>query len=290
MRRYRTLKFGIIFQAQSPETFRKVKYTLDVFNSTSAKVLMIETYKEQFSYKNLEFVLSFEELIKKSNIVIAVGGDGTIMHCAKLCAQYGKPIFGINSGHLGFLASLQGENFEKLKELIDGNYKLSNRIMLKARLLNSSKEFFIFNDLVISRSSESQVARFEVIKNSERISSYYADGIILSTPTGSTAYSLSAGGPIVEPEMKCMIVTPICPHSLAARSVIMNSDESLIIEYVPKENSKVSILVDGSRCLLTASRGRIEIGQSPLKARFITLKDSSFYGNINEKLISKMNF
>ncbi len=284
------MKFGIIFRAESIGTLGKVRYILETFNSAEYEFLMIKNYIKQFNYKNLKFVLNVEELIINSNIVIAIGGDGTIIHCAKLCAQKGKPIFGINSGHLGFLASLQGKNLQRLEEILEGNYKLSSRIMLKAKLLNSSKEFLVFNDLVISRSLDSQVARFKVLKNSERISSYHADGIIVSTPTGSTAYSLSAGGPIVEPEMKCMVVTPVCPHSLTARSVIMTSCESLVIEYLPKEKSNLSILVDGSRCLLTSTEGKIEIRQSAFEAKFITLKDSSFYGHINEKLISKMYF
>lgn len=284
------MKFGIIFKTENSETIRKLNYTLETFNYMDAEVLMIKNYSKQFNYKNIEFVLSFEEVIANSDIVIAIGGDGTIMHCAKLCAQRGKPIFGINSGHLGFLASLKGEDFGKLKELIDGEYKTSNRIMLKAKLLDSSQEYFIFNDLVISRSSESQVSRFDLIRNYGRVSSYYADGIIVSTPTGSTAYSLSAGGPIVEPEMKCMVVTPICPHSLTTRSIIMNSYESLFIEYVPKEKSKINIMIDGSRCLLTPNKGKIEIQQSSFEAKFITLKDSNFYSHLNEKLISKMHF
>lgn len=284
------MKFGIIFRNDNIETLKKVEKTLETLNFAGVKVLMIKDYSHQFEYKNIEFVLSFQEVVKNSDVVIAVGGDGTIMHCAKLCAKFSKPILGINSGHLGFLASLQGENLERLKDILKGNYKLSSRIMLKATLLNFSKEFLVFNDLVISRSSESQVAEFRLLKNSEQISSYYADGVIVATPTGSTAYSLSAGGPIVEPEMKCMVVTPICPHSLTARSFITVSSESIIIEYTPKEYSKISILVDGKKCLLTSNRGKLEIQQSSFEAKFITLEENNFYSHINEKLISKMYF
>lgn len=284
------MKFGIVFRSDNMETLKKVEKALEILNFAGVKVLMISDYSQQFKYKNVEFVLRFQEVVKNSDMVIAVGGDGTIMHCAKLCAKFSKPTLGINSGHLGFLASLQGESLEGLKEILKGNYKLSSRIMLRAKLLNFSKEFLVFNDLVISRSSESQVAEFKLLKNGEQISSYYADGVIVATPTGSTAYSLSAGGPIVEPEMKCMVVTPICPHSLTARSLITSSSESIIIEYAPKEHSKISILVDGNRRLLTSNKGKLEIQQSFFEAKFVTLKENNFYGHINEKLISKMYF
>lgn len=256
----------------------------------SKKIInIIKKFNYNFNLYNLNNFKILDNFILNSNIVIVIGGDGTIMHIAKICAKYDKLILGVNSGNLGFLATLDQNNIQKLIDILDKKYTISTRILLEAEipgLLEQNKNILFFNDIVISRGFKSQIINYELNKNSNTICEYSADGIIVSSPSGSTAYSLSAGGPIVEPEMKCMIVTPICAHCLTARTLILNSNEEIVINYKLKENSEVHISIDGNICYSNLKNSYVIVKQSELFVRFVNL-NNNFYNNIDKKLINK---
>ncbi|MEG2429228.1 MAG: NAD(+)/NADH kinase, partial [Oscillospiraceae bacterium] len=163
----------------------------------------------------------FNEIIKNADIIIALGGDGTILHCAKQAIKYDIPILGINVGRLGFMAGLEVSELELLKNLVNRNYRVEKRMMLKCihKSQGIINEYIALNDIVLSNGKVSKIIDLQVYANDNKVGNFRADGLIFATPTGSTAYTLSAGGPIIEPEIECISMTPICPHSLIARTI-----------------------------------------------------------------------
>ena len=180
----------------------------------------------------------------KADILVVIGGDGTIIHSAKRAAEYSKPVLGLNAGRVGYLAGLEGNELDKLKNLITGDYKIKNRMLLSVKV--GDKEYFSLNDAVISKGPLSRMIDITVTLDGEHIS-YRADGLIAATPTGSTAYSLSAGGPIVDPDLDTIILTPICPQSLYARPILIAPNEEIQISVTPPEDTGAYITIDGEQ-------------------------------------------
>lgn len=279
------MNIAVIFNDQKDNDFENIRVIINTLLKFNASVRMTKHRSENFGEFKITFLHSLEDLINSSDVILAIGGDGTIMHTAKLAAEFNKPVLGINSGLLGFMASIEKNQTDKLWALVNGNYKISNRMMLEIKYKDS--KFFALNDVVINRAPDSQIVDYKIYKLSESVCGYRADGIIVATPTGSTAYSLSAGGPIVQPDMNCMIITPVCAHSLYARSMVLNSDEPITVEYNFKNDSKVFITIDGQVCFSDSMNGKLEIKKSNLFAKFIVLEQNSFYKNIDKKLINK---
>lgn len=248
-------------------------------------------------YKN-KIILSFSaeygeesELIADCDIVIAIGGDGTIIRCAGLCAAFNKPILGINCGRLGFMAALEHTELEKLALLKEGKYTKSRRMMLSAFVYKGEKltgSFNALNDIVLSKCSGSKIADFEVSKEDRLISSLRADGIIFSTPTGATAYSMSAGGPIIEPELECIEFTQICPHSLFARSMIFSRDSILNIRCHANSDAKADLTIDGNHVFDIGVNDRVMIKRSDNYIELIDIIGGSFFNSINRKLMQPL--
>ena len=167
--------------------------------------------------------LSTQELLQWCDAVIAIGGDGSLIHAAKKAVLYKKPVLGVNAGNLAFMAGVEKNELHLLKNLIDGTYVIDPRMMLEVRYQTfgddtPSVQTSCLNDVVIARGEQIKLINLDVFADGKRVNHYYSDGIILSTPTGSTAYSLSSGGPVVDPKIESILLTPICTHSLFARS------------------------------------------------------------------------
>ena len=176
-----------------------------------------------------------EEIFEAADAVIVLGGDGSILDAARRAAPLGKPLLGINMGHLGYMTELEMSEISLLSRLVEGNYRIDERSMLSVSVLSERgvrNESFALNDAVISNGSISRVVDLELYEGGELVSSYRSDGIIVATPTGSTAYSMSAGGPIADPKLACLCVTPVCPHSLSARSLLFRDDAVIDIKNV----------------------------------------------------------
>ena len=187
------------------------------------------------------------ETIEKSSVVIAIGGDGTILHIAKHAAVLQKPILGINCGRVGFIANLEPSELSLLSKLFDHSYTVDERMLLEVTVeMNDKTEtLYALNDVTISKGSVSRMIEIDVKLNGEFINSFRSDGIIISTPTGSTAYALSAGGPVIEPHMKCILLTPICPHSLFSRSILFSDDSTVEVCVNERCTEDVFVTVDG---------------------------------------------
>ena len=244
-------------------------------------VLVDKKYKNYFIGFKVCFFEDTNELIEQSDVAIAFGGDGTILKISKSFAVFSKPVLGINGGKVGFISAFEKSQIDKLKDLIEGNYKIVDRIMLETFI--NEKRFLALNDIVLSRNDNSQILDYEIYSKNNKICSYRSDGVIVSTPTGSSAYSLSAGGPIIKETMKCLCITPICAYSLFNKSVILD-DEELEIKYFPRKDSMVNISVDGKAFFSYSNEDSLKIKISKINAKFITFNDINSF-SMNEKFI-----
>lgn len=228
------------------------------------------------------------ELTKNCDAVIAVGGDGTILRSATIAAVYDKPILGLNHGRLGFMAGLEISELDLISCLFTKEYTIQKRMMLDVSVRMDGKCHYrniALNDVVLSRGAMSHIIDFNVMHNSDACLNYRADGLIISTPTGSTAYSLSAGGPVVDPSVKCIILTPVCPHSLCDRSVIFASDACLDIEPNITYNNKLYLTIDGDGIFELEKNCTVHIKRSKLNAKFIIIKQNSFSKVFTKKML-----
>lgn len=227
-------------------------------------------------------VLTPPEIYAAADIVIAVGGDGTIIHTAKHAAEYEKPVLGVNAGRLGFMAGLERDELEKLEKLISGDYTVETRMMLEAVLSGqTNRRFYCLNDAVVSGGPVSKLIDITVMLDGQQMN-YRADGLIFATPTGSTAYSISAGGPVVDPSINGILLTPICPHSLVARTVLMSADKVLFVSargadaYLTSDGEE-AVRINGSSLSISAAHDR--------QVKLIKMKQDTFYNVLNQKLI-----
>ena len=193
--------------------------------------------------------ISAEEAYKSVDAVVVLGGDGTILESARRAAPYDTPVIGLNLGRLGYMAELELGELDQLSRLVSGDYKIETRSMINIELVTPEgvvkKNEYALNDAVLSNGSISRVVDIELYESGVAIASYRADGIIVSTPTGSTAYSLSAGGAIVDPRLECLCVTPICPHSLYSRPLVFPDSACVEIKNTCQREKKVFLTVDG---------------------------------------------
>lgn len=227
-------------------------------------------------------VLSTDNFKKDVTFAIVLGGDGTILKASRYYCKYEVPILGINLGRLGFLSQADSNQIDKAIEcILKGFYKIENRLMLSA--LNDSMQ--ALNDIVIKGDSFSRTSRLYVQINNNIVCDYLADGLIISTPTGSTAYTLSAGGPILAPSLDAMVIVPICPHTMNARPIVIPSDEVIKIT---SSNDKpiLKMSADGQNTVDISTKEIIDIKKSQYKAKLVLLnmEKNSFYSVLKQKL------
>lgn len=222
----------------------------------------------------------FDTLYNKADVVVAIGGDGTIIRCVQIVALLNKPILGVNAGRIGYLASLEPDNLDDLAKLCDGNYTVEERMMLKIEY--DGVTYHALNDFVVSRGPRSKLIDLDVDINGHKIS-YRADGIIISTPTGSTAYSLAAGGPVLEPETNNMIISPICPYSLFSRSLVLDGNSDIAVTFA-MEKFEAYMSVDGRLPVLIEPDKPIKISRANHSAKIININNLSFYDVLSKKL------
>lgn len=263
------------------KSFEYTKKVIDKLYSLNMEVLLEKKYSQWFESKNVFFCESISEMVDLCDIVLTVGGDGTVIHFAKYAAESFKPILGINLGRLGFITGMEKDELFKLDLLAEKNYKVQHRTMLKVTTLKGKgEEFFAFNDMVVSRDRLSKIIDFSVYLGENEVCSYRADGLIMSTSTGSTAYSLSAGGPVIDPTLDCMILTPICSHSMFAKPIIFSGNVPVSIK--AKKGSEVFLSIDGNNVDMTnCSEVKIELADK--KSNLIMFDNRSFYRRLSEK-------
>jgi len=228
-----------------------------------------------------------EKFLNKVELIISLGGDGTLLRAARLAASTDIPVFGVNLGGLGFLTQISSDDLEKsLEKLYQEKYFLDERMMLDCSVKRKDKEikkFTALNDIVIGKGAFARIICLATYVNDDYVITYSADGLVISTSTGSTAYSLSAGGPIVNPSINSMILTPICPHTLSARPLIIGENDQVRITLESGEE-EVMVTIDGQEGFTLEPEDEVIVKKSIHNARLITFKEKSFYAILREKL------
>ena len=230
---------------------------------------------------------SLAKELPDADMLICFGGDGTILHAARDATLHDVPILGINMGSVGFMAELERGELALLSPLAKGEYTIEERMMLDVRVFRGEKQVcqdLALNDAVISKGSMARVAEMEVLADQVLATAINGDGVIVATPTGSTAYSMSAGGPIVEPTSQCIIVTPVCAHRLTARAMVL-APQRMVTVRLPKGNRKhLYLSVDGGKAVRLTGGDRVEIERSAHATKLVQLSNRSFYQVIHQKL------
>jgi len=217
-------------------------------------------------------------MCKEANFLVALGGDGTLISLARRAYKYDKPILGINAGNLGFLTDINPENIEEfLDKFLNKEYRIDERMVIEIDF--EGKKLYAFNDVVISKDVISSMIHIKVDTNESFLNTYRGDGLIISTPTGSTAYNLSAGGPVVYPLTEGFIFTPICPHSLTQRPLVLPSDFELEIEVKEK---MAKLIIDGQE--IYNMNNKIKIKKAKRKAKLIHRVERNYFEVLREKL------
>ncbi len=226
-----------------------------------------------------------DELYKSADIVIAIGGDGTIIRYAKRAALNDKPVLGINAGRVGFLANVEQNELNLLSKLKNGGYKIEPRMMLNVKICENGKtvsEYNALNDAVITSGFISRIVDISAYVSGDAIN-YRADGLIISTPTGSTAYSMSAGGPIIDPCTENICITPICSHSLSAKPILLSANTLIKLKAHSKKRTEIFLTVDGRKVANIKPYTDIYITKSDKSAKLVRLNERSFYKTLSYK-------
>lgn len=226
-----------------------------------------------------------EDLVAESDLIVAFGGDGTILSAARMVGKSQVPILGINLGKLGFLAEVSLEDLEHfIKDVVNDQHVVEERSILRVAMDKEKSEMFALNEVVIDKSSSSRVIHLSVYVNSDFLVSFQGDGIIVSTPTGSTGYALAAGGPIIAPTTDVVVLQPISPHSLSARTVIV-PDSSQISIVVGKLSDEARVTTDGQTERVFSPPGTINIMKADYSVKLVKRKDRSYYDVLRAKLL-----
>jgi len=228
---------------------------------------------------------SENDIFNKADFIVTIGGDGTIIRFAKKAAEYKKPILGINAGRMGYLANIEQSEYKLLGKLLTGDYSVEKRILMDVTVTDEDGQkntYRAFNDAVITSGFISRIIDVYTGIDKDRIH-YRANGIIISTPTGSTAYSMSAGGPIIDPSSNCMCITPICSHSLAAKPIIFDGSKKLDVSAYSKKRTDIYLSVDGKKVTSVRPNTKIEITKSDYFVELIVLNDRNFYKTLSIK-------
>jgi len=277
-------KVGIILNQEKREIYQNAWLIIDWLQKRKIEVFVPPWLSDKFSSCQ---GLNLQEMKEKIDFLITLGGDGTIFQAAREFAPCRIPLIGINLGGLGFLTEIPLANFENgLSSVLDGKYKIEHRLMLQTFVFRKGTQvenFICLNDVVIGKSSLPRIISLKTFVNDELVTTYSADGLIVSTPTGSTAYSLSAGGPVVHPSLKVMILSPICAHTLAVRSLILCQNDQIEVILEPPA-PEVLLTIDGQVGFPLQEMDLIKIHKAPFQAHLIRLRESLFFEVLRTKL------
>ena len=278
--------FNITEKRQAAEAViaKLIEIGCDVVLPTRAsdKFTQNKEWKERVEY------LPFDRFYKGLSVVIILGGDGTILESARFAALNGVPVLGMNLGRLGYLAELEMSELDQLQRVAEGDFYLEEHSMIKVTLLSERKGKlhcgYALNDAVVTNTSSTKVIDLELTENDVPVANYRADGLIVATPTGSTAYSMSAGGSVIDPRLKCICVTPICPHSFGSKPMVFPENVELEIKNNCQREKYLSLIIDGKKSYEVYYGDRVCVSKATTTAKFIRLKPRSFYLTLCRKM------
>ncbi|NIP39884.1 MAG: NAD(+)/NADH kinase [Candidatus Dadabacteria bacterium] len=279
------MKVGIVGKTDNGEVVRLTKLLVDKFSSYGVEVCLEEGLAGLTGHENS---FQAQNIHKHSDVVIVLGGDGTFLGVSRTLSGTDIPIVGINMGNLGFLTEVTREEALELVDIIaKGSYDIETREMISTRVIREGKEFCsydVLNDVVISRGIVSRVVDLAIEVNGKQITTVKADGLILSTPTGSTAYSLSAGGPIVFPTLPLMIITPICPHTLTNRPLVVSNQRKIKVRSL-SDNTELHLTLDGQISFDLMVEDIVEVTKSEKSVKFIRSPFRDYFSILKTKLM-----
>lgn len=270
------------------KNFATVRRAMDILRASGLDVRLCLPFEVDKSYelpRDLRFSRLDREL-PNADMVICFGGDGTILHMAKAATRHNLPILGVNIGTMGFMAELESTELDQLSRLSKGDYTLDKRMMLDVSVLQGDKVLFhdlCLNDAVVTKGAIARVVHLSVKCDGVQAMEFGGDGVIVATPTGSTAYSLSAGGPIVEPEANNILVTPICAHDVGSRCMVASEKRVITVELTRNARRNAYLSVDGGRALRLNLGDKTVIRKADLTTKLIRLQERSFYDLVNMK-------
>ena len=262
---------------------------IKILTDGGADVYVQNEYKPIFKSTKAKFE-NFDKAMSLCDCAIAIGGDGTTLNIAKKAAFLNKSALGINAGRLGFMSGIERDELSLLTKLINKEYIIDERAMLKATIEKDGEvlsSHHCLNDIVVSRGNFARLIDVTITCDGRSVSNMRSDCVIISTPSGSTAYSMAAGGPVVSPEADCIIETPICPHSLMDRSIIFSADKELIVTANNDQNNSPIMTVDGQEAVNLTPGCQIHIKKSDITTKLIKLKPENFYEVLNKKIIER---
>ena len=286
-------RIGIIAKQNKPEAVPIVRNVMEWLQAKKMEVYIEEEMENLLTPRpsgtNL-YVMGKKEIPSQAEMIIVLGGDGTLLSVARLVGDHEVPILGVNLGGLGFLTEITLEElYRVLERVIQGDFVTDERVVLNAAVIRRGErlaEFVVLNDAVINKGALARIIDLEATINGEYLTTFKSDGLIISTPTGSTAYSLSAGGPIVYPSLHCMIITPICPHTLTNRPIVIPDDVE-IRAYLKTKQQEVILTLDGQQGFsleyedvveIRKAEGRILLIKSPYRHYFELLREKLKWG------------
>lgn len=261
-----------------------------ILRSSGVETAMCLPFSVEGSNVELPKHIQFKQMqteLKDADLLICFGGDGTILHAAKDANAFHVPILGVNLGSVGFMAELELGELSVLSRLAAGKYSIEDRMMLDVTVRREGKIIYsdiALNDAAVTKGAVARVVDLEVYGDRVLISSFSADGVVISTPTGSTAYSMSAGGPIVEPTAENILVTSICPHALSARSFVLGRERVVSVKLGKMARKTAYLSVDGGKAFRLIGGDIVEARQSKSKTRLVRVSGRSFYEILSQKL------
>jgi len=276
---------GIVLNIEKEKTLEIARELYCWLCRQGVNVYFLKSHADRLGYPDRG--IDETELAERSDCIIALGGDGTLLYTARITAPRETPILGINLGEFGFLVAVEPRNmYDSLEKVLSGKYYIEKRMMLKSTIYRNGKSIdtcFALNDVVITKSGFSRMIKLETFVAGEYVSNYPADGLIISSPTGSTAYTLSAGGPIVSPKVDVIILTPICPHTLVSRPLVISPEEQVRVILKSREHGAI-VTVDG-QCGFPIKKGdEITVEKASFRTSLICLPGRSFYELLRVKL------
>lgn len=277
------IKIAVLTNTGKDNGLKITKKTISVLKNYPCELIFDVKLKDKLGFGAF---FEYESVFKNADIIISLGGDGTMLHHAVTASKHGIPVLGINLGRMGYLTELEDDELEKLSKIFDNDYNIENRMMLRAQVFRKGEktaEYDALNDIVITKGNILHTVSLDLFFEGTRVAKYKADGVIFSTPTGTTAYNLSAGGPIVDPKVTSITVTPICAHSLAFKPIVFSDTANLEIIVPPQKEVDVKLCADGTGQFDLKIGDKIKIFMSDNQTKLIKLNKYSFYETLNKK-------
>ena len=284
-------KISIVTNYNIQEKLTAAMTVADKLSQFVENVYIPLQYKDRImrAHQHRKFIsyIPIEEVYDSSDLVIGIGGDGVMLEAARRAAPAAIPILGINMGRVGYMTELEMTELDLLERIFEGDYYLDERAMLRVEIRsnNGGSKFtaYALNEAVVANGSTARIIDLQLSDNGRLVSEYRADGLVIATPTGSTAYSLSAGGPIIDPKLSCFCVTPICPHSLIARPLIFPDSAVLEVKNICNREKVLHLTVDGRATFDLYFGDTAIITRSALQAKLLRIKNDDFYSKIRMK-------